>query len=64
MIPAAGGDFHDMASHGQFTVEENSEVADYVRALDERTAELQWTVLVGYIGKIIAGAKPDEVCLW
>jgi len=40
MILADGGDFHDMAGHGQFTVKEDSEVVDHVRALDERTAEL------------------------
>jgi len=58
MIPADGGDFRDMAGHGQFTVQED------FRALDEWTAELQWTVLDRYLGKIIAGNKADEVCLW
>jgi len=41
MISADGGEFRDMAGHGQFTVKEDSEVAGHVRALDERTAELQ-----------------------
>jgi len=40
MIPADGGDFRDMAGHSQFTVKEDSEVADHVKALNERTAEL------------------------
>lgn len=40
MIPANGGNFRDMAGHGQFTVEEDSEVADHAKAQDEQTAEL------------------------
>jgi len=40
MIPAGGGDFRNMAGHGQFTVKEDSKFADHVSALDERTAEL------------------------
>jgi len=41
MIQAGGGNYRDMAGYGQFTVKVDSEVADHVRALDERTAELQ-----------------------
>jgi len=40
ITPADGGDFRDMASHGQFTVKQDSEVADHVKALDKQTAEL------------------------
>jgi len=47
-----------MAGHAQFTVKEDPEVADFVRALDEYR-----TVLNRYLGKIFAGAKPGEVCL-
>jgi len=41
MTPADGGNFQDTTVHGQFTVKEYSEVVDHIRALDERTTELQ-----------------------
>jgi len=55
MIPAAGGDFRDMAGHGQFTVEENSKL----RTTSENwTSELQncsercWTGILGRVLRV------------